>query len=323
MTLSQIAKAANVSVSTVSKAFSDSSEISKETKDMIIEISKQLGCYEKYYKPKYDKKLIAVICPELLGVHYSQMVTYIEKDVALRNGTTVISVTDFSPSKQDELIDYYVNFAHADGIIVIEPVSEINKSTDIPIVQIALNRDSRNVHCITMDVNNALDEAIRKIKEFGHKKIGFIGDKYTTNELDLIKKHISANELELQEKYISVNEYRFFDCGYYGMDKLIREKSLPTVVFAAYSHIATGILQRLNEEHISVAEEISVICMDDIAVLPYNSPDLSCIRMHLDELCSEAIHLIYRIFSKRYTFSKHTITVKREFYQGETLKKTN
>lgn len=320
MNLSTIAKAANVSVSTVSKAFSDSSEISKETKEMIIDISKQLGCYEKYYKPKYEKKLIAVICPELLGIHYSQMATFIEKDVASRNGTTVISVTDFSPSKQAELIDYYVNFAHADGIIVIEPVSEIKKTADIPIVQIALNGDSRNVHCITMDINNALDEAMQKIKESGHSKIGFVGEKYTPNELSLIKKHVYENGLELKEEFISINDHRFFDCGYYGMDKFIKKKNLPTVIFAAYSHIATGILQRLNEEHISVPDNISVICMDDIAVLPYNSPDLSCIRMHLDELCSEAIHLIYRIFSKRYTFSKHTITVKREFYQGETLR---
>lgn len=322
MTLSQIAKEANVSVSTVSKAFSDSTEISKDTKEMIIEISKKLGCYEKYYKPKYEKKLIAVICPELLGIHYSQMVSCIGDDVFSRGGTTLISVSNFSPKRQAELIDYYIKFANADGIIVIEPVDEIKADSDIPIIQIALNGDSKNVHCITMDIKDALNEAISLIKSYGHKKIGFIGEKHTLTELGFFEKHMAENGMEVFSKYISVNEFRFYDCGYYGIDKLIKSGNLPSVVFAAYSHIAVGILQRLNEEHLRIPEDISVICMDDIAVSPYNDTDLTCIKIHLDELCSEAIHLLYRTFTKRYTISKHTITVRREFHLGKSLKHT-
>ena len=122
MTLAKIAKLANVAVSTVSKAFSDSPEISKETKEQIMKIAKETGCYEKYYKPKYNKKLIAVICPEVQGVHYTQMATYLEKRITQRGGTMLLSVSNFSPEKKAELIDYYIKYAHAEGIIVVEPV---------------------------------------------------------------------------------------------------------------------------------------------------------------------------------------------------------
>jgi len=321
MTLSQLAKLANVSVSTVSKAFSNSSEISAETKEKIIRVAKEHGCYEKYYKPHYEKKLIGVICPELLGVHYSQMVSCIEQDVAARGGTTMISVSNFSPKLQNELLDYYINFAQADGIILIEPAGRVKIQTEVPIVQITLNGETANTHCITMEIGDALDEIIRKIKELGHKKIGFIGEEHTQNEFEHFEKHMHKNGMDMLSKYISVNEQRFYDCGYYGVDTLLKNGHLPTALFAAYSHVAVGVVQRLREAHLKIPEDISVICMDDISISPYNDIDLTCIQMHLNELCKEATHLLYRIFSKRYVFSKHTITVKRALHLGQSVDK--
>lgn len=75
MTLEKLAKLAGVSISTVSKVFYDSDEISTETKEKVLQLAKEHNCYEKYYKPRYTRRVIAVICPELLGVHYSQMIT--------------------------------------------------------------------------------------------------------------------------------------------------------------------------------------------------------------------------------------------------------
>ena len=53
--LKNIAEKANVSVSTVSKAFSDSREISTKTRERILEIAKDLGVYDKYYKGKSNR----------------------------------------------------------------------------------------------------------------------------------------------------------------------------------------------------------------------------------------------------------------------------
>ena len=195
MTLAKIAKIANVAVSTVSKAFSDSPEISKETKEQIIKIAKDTGCFEKYYKPKYNKKLIAVICPEMLGVHYSQMATYLEEKITKRNGTMLLSVSSFSPEKQAELIDYYIKYAHADGIIVIEPISKIKNSTEVPIIQIGLEKATANVHAIYADMGDALSQSINLLLKEGHHNIGFIGEQYTAKEQFLRHTATSLSEL--------------------------------------------------------------------------------------------------------------------------------
>ena len=65
MTIQKLAKLAGVSAGTVSKAFSGSSEIPEKTRNHIFEVAKQNNCFEKYYKIKYSKKVVAVICPEV------------------------------------------------------------------------------------------------------------------------------------------------------------------------------------------------------------------------------------------------------------------
>ncbi len=321
MTLAKIAKMANVAVSTVSKAFSDSPEISSETKELIMKIARETGCYEKYYKPKYNKKLIAVICPEVLGIHYSQMATYLEKKISHRGDTTLLAVSNFSPEKQEELINYYAKYAHADGIIVIEPVGKIKAATDVPIIQIGLEKSSGEVHAIFADMGDALHQSINLLLKYGHRSIGFIGEKNTVKEYELFRNTAVGCGVIMHPEYVSINKHRFQDCGYFGIDEMLKNGTLPTAVFAAYSHVAAGIMQRLSEEQLRVPEDISVICLDDISTTPYGNMHLSCIKMHIEELCSEAIHLLYRILARHNSVSKHTITVERQFFEGESIGK--
>ena len=110
MTMTKLAKLSGVSVSTVSKVFSGNPEISEETRNKVIALAKQAGCFEKYFKPQYSKKQIAVICPELLGIHYSKLATDIEKNFHKRSATMLLSISNFSAKTQNELIEYYVNY---------------------------------------------------------------------------------------------------------------------------------------------------------------------------------------------------------------------
>ena len=116
-----------------------------------------------------------------------------------------------------------------------------------------------------------------------------------------------------------MNDGRFYDCGYAGVDEIVTEHSQPTAVFAAYSHVAVGVLQRLDEKGISVPDEMTVVCMDDINTTPYMPKKLACVKMHIDELCYQAVRLLYQCFDARFGTAKHMVTVKREFTKGETI----
>ena len=248
MNLAKLAQLSNVSVSTVSKAFSDSPEISNHTKEIIFKVAKEHGCFDKYYKPVYSKKVIAVICPEILGIHYTQMATLLSEKISSRRGTMLLSVDGFSKEKNQELIDYYTKFCRADGIIVIEPSAVIKNNTDIPMVQIGTDNETKNIDCINVDVNEAMDSAFDYLLNKNYKKIGFIGERYAKPEYEYFNSAADKFKVNVSKKHIYVSDMRFYDAGYYGMEQFIKNRDIPDVIFAAYSHIAVGILQRLKEE---------------------------------------------------------------------------
>lgn len=320
MNLTKLAQIANVSVSTVSKAFSNSHEISEQTREMIFKVARENNCFDRYYKPKYQKKVIAVICPEMLGIHYSAMATYLENEISASKDTMVLSVNNFSEKKQSELIEYYTKFLGADGIIVIEPIETIKNITDIPIVQIGSENESKNVDCVNVSVNDAMDEALEYVTSHKLKKIGFIGEKYAQQEYEYFSDALKRNNISCKKEHISISDKRFYDAGYYSMDEFIKTKDLPDVIFAAYSHIAVGIMQRLKEEKLSIPKDISLICMDDISSVPYSDIELASIKMHLNEVCATALNILYQKIEKKFIKAKRSVTISREFNKGKTIK---
>ena len=61
MTIKKLAEITGYSISTVSKAFSNKKDVSEHAKREIIEKAKELGCYHKFSKEAYDRKIIAVL----------------------------------------------------------------------------------------------------------------------------------------------------------------------------------------------------------------------------------------------------------------------
>ena len=70
MTLSKLAKLANVSVSVVSKAFSGRDDVSESMREHVFEIAREHGCFQQFYHIPYDKPVVAVIFPELTSHFY-------------------------------------------------------------------------------------------------------------------------------------------------------------------------------------------------------------------------------------------------------------
>ena len=325
MTLTKLAQLANVSLSTASKALSDSPEISEETKAMVIRLAKKHGCYEKFHKPHYNKKVIALICPEFLGADYAQMLTYMEELVEKMGDTLLVSAHNFSSKTQNKLLDYYMGYSQVDGIIVIEPVAKIKTGQSrVPVVQIGMNNESASAHCVDIDCSEALKTAVKYLLDHGHKKVGFIGEQNTLNELEQVRR-ACADELMLSDEHTFITDSRFCTCGYEGAEKLLSQKDRPSVVFTPYNDIAVGVIQRLHEQGMDIPEDISLICMDDLALLSdiqnltHFTKPLSCIKLHLDVLCSEAVHLLYRSMENKMDKTKQIITVTRKFSPGETV----
>ena len=133
ITLSKLAKLCHLSVSTVSKAFSMSEEVNEQTREEVFRVAKEYGCFKKYYKAKYPKTVIAVICPEFQSRFYSDALTALQQHLSRYNCEICVASTDFSPKKQQDLLHYYNRYTTVDGVICIANHMELEEEMELPV----------------------------------------------------------------------------------------------------------------------------------------------------------------------------------------------
>lgn len=321
MTKKELAKLANVSPSAVTKAFNEADDISQETKKHIFDIAKQNGCYDKFFKGKYRKKIIAVICHEILGEYYSEIVSELKKLIENTNNNIMLLATDdFSSKKQAELIDYFSSYLKVDGIIVIGLECVFNTPYNVPIVAIG-NSVNKNVDTILTNTKPTISKAIKTLKKYGHNKIGFLGEKNTKNTNDFIKQELSNNSLT--DNLIFESSMRFEEAGIDGINHLLSLDDGITAIICAYDKIALGALKRLKQLSKSIPEDISVIGINNISSSFYNETSLSTIGANKQKVCSAAWELLQTKIKNPYFKNKETVIIESQFIERESIKKLN
>ena len=290
MTLQKIALEAGVSVSTVSKAFSNARDISEKTRNTIFEIARKHGCYGKYAKTTYSKKVIGIICSEINSEYYSACVEKLKTVIESAGGIMIVSQDDFDPDKRLELVDYYSSYLHVDGIIVFGRLSVDESDISVPVVSVGKN--------IGIDLRSSIRDALEYLVVNNHKNIAFVSEEKTSSKMNLFVDVMNKMRLPLMKENLIVSQSRFEDAGKYGADILVNTPC--TAVICAYDYIALGLIERLEELGFKVPDDYSVIGMDNIRASQYTLHSLTTISYPVEELCEKSVDLIFKKIENKY-----------------------
>lgn len=296
MTLKKIAELSGVSVSTVSKVMHGSSEISSDTVIKVKNAARELGCLEKYYTGKYEKKVIAVILPEVASEFYSNIAAEITNCAEKYNAAVIFSQSMFDEKKCIEVADYLSFRGMADGIIIIGH-SELKHKLDIPAVVISGNTPNSS-DCIDMNISPAVFDAVEYLLKCGHTKIAYVGEARTMSKLAILKQALNKYNIPLKDEYTYISDKRFMSAGLFGASHMLNLDTPPTAVVAAYDYIALGMIEYFNQHNIYVPEDISVIGMDNITAASCSS--LTSITFDYKNMCSDVVNLLFKRIANKF-----------------------
>lgn len=304
MTQRELAKLANVSYSTVSKAFNNSDDISDETKNHIFRIAKQYGCYDEFFKGKYHKKIIAIICPEIVSSYYTEFIKYFQTLIERDGNIPIVSSVNFNKSKADELIEYYASYMKVDGIIALELKSTLTKDYTTPIVSV-LSDISSSVDMVDVNLESAVFDAVKLLNDYGHKNIAFLGEKLTPVKEELFKK--AMKKIKNSNINVIESEYRFEAAGEDGVRQILTMGNSVTALICAYDNIAFGAIKELKKAGLRVPNDVSVIGMDNINTGKYADTSLTTIDSNPEEVCTVAWNLLKEKIKNPYLSTKKDI----------------
>jgi len=214
MTLEKLAELSGVSVGTVSKAFKGSPEISKKTRDKIFNIAKKYGCFNKYYRSPRTRPVIALLAPEPESEYYGREIGVLERALFLRGADTVIAFTRFSPEKEARLFGILAYEMKVQGFILWSSGNLIKNPDQIPLVTLVSGEKSpENSDVIRIDTNSAILELAKTIKNYGHTRVGFIGEKLTSSKEKKLKMALRSVGIPVHDKYFVNSDKRFMEAG--------------------------------------------------------------------------------------------------------------
>ena len=314
ITLSKIAQLAHVSVSTASKAFSMSGEVSEQTRNEIFRIAKEYGCFKKFYNAKYPKYVIAVICPEFHGQYYSGLVANLQRCLGEIGCEVCVASTNFSDDTERELLEYYHHYSNVDGIVVIGGKSLISSTYEIPLVSVMPAYRQPAGVCLHTDYLGAAEQFVRHFKEAGIQEIGFIGETRTGVKLEAFRTAMANNGLPC--KWIVVNEERFEKGGYISMDQLLQQQDRPRAVICAYDQMAIGAMKRLSEEGVSVPDGMAVAGMDNIPETEYLSTTLTSVDFGNEAICHRAAQCVVDLLNGKEVEKEQLFSAQAFFRQS-------
>ncbi len=309
MTLSKLARLANVAVSTASKAFSMSDDINEQTREEIFRVARENGCFKKFFNAKYPKFVIALICPEVDSRHYSELCRYLQQRLQTRGCEICISSTEFSAAATADMIEYYEKYSSVDAIILIDPPATVLPPHETPIISLGSRAHNADV-TLCLDYMTALKSALTDFKAAGISHIGFIGEPHTVTKLSAFKSAVSEIYGFTEEKYISVSDLRFEKGGCAAARALYSHGALPEAIICAYDDMALGAMRFFHDNGISVPDDIKVIGMDNILHSEYFVPSLSTIDYMNEEIAKTATESVFELLDGKTPAEIHNFSAR-------------
>lgn len=302
VSIKDIAKEANVSPSTVSRALNNHPRISDKTKKQIQTLAKEM----EYVPSSIARDLvgqhsatIGVAISDFLNPFYSDIVASIE-DVAVANNYQVF-VSSFYRDKQRELelfnIFYERRFAGiiVSGSLVDNEYLSLPHNDSMPVVLI--NCPSYTFSVSTDKVLGAR-LAVEYLVELGHRRIAFIRQGFDSESgrlrLNSFRETLNGYGITVDERYIMAGD-EWFTGGVRAVAQLLALAKPPTAVFCFNDMTAIGVINALQQKGYKVPQDLSVIGFDDLDIAYFYHPSLTTVRQPIYQIGRSAAKMLYSL----------------------------
>ena len=293
VTIKDIAKIANVSHTTVSRALNNSPFINYVTKAKIMTIAKELN-----YVPNYSAKSLVLNRSYNIGLIF----TTINEATSSRFFYETISGVNSAIKESYNLvvkgIDDYKNFISVnskrfDGVILMSQSNSDNPfiyhlmEKKMPLVVLNRYIDESSIVNILSSDKKGVYEAVNYLIQNGHKNIAIIeGKKGFNSTIERKNGFLDAlidNKIKINSKYIVEGNYTI-ESGYTAMKKLLSLSKIPTAVFCSNDEMAIGAMKATSEAGLNVPKDISIMGFDGMQLGDYLTPALTTVRRPISEI---------------------------------------
>ena len=313
VTIKDVARAAGVSHTTVSRALNDSPLISDETKNRLIKLAGEMG-----YQPNLSAKSLKMNKAFNYGMFFSTLDSATTHNFVTKTiqGVKALMPQDYRLTIEGikELKNYdSLHHKNYDGILIVsqryddDAFFDVVRSKGIPAV--IMNRHIEDAHfsSVAFDDEKGVAMAIEHLLATGRRRIGFIKgiDGFYNSDRRLMGYQGILKELGKHYDPRLVVEGDFtVESGYKATRELL-EQSTFDALFCSNDEMAFGAMTAVTEHGLIPGKDVAIIGFDDIEMAKFANPPLTTVRRDIQAMAKEGVRLLNEIVEGQVSSTTH------------------
>ena len=309
-TIYDLAKAAGVSISTVSKALNDSYSISEKTKERIREIADSMG-----YKPNARarsfarrKNGIILFAADLSrGVgfenpHMFEIVTGVDRCLDEKGYSLVLK--HVTQETATESVKELMLSEEADGIIIhagilTKQLAFVLGKEAYPHLIIGKPDFANTLSWIDVSHESAGQIAANYLLDKGYRRIVFLmgdaeNDQISSRRLDGINIVFEEEELSIE----TITGITTYEESRKVTEEILKRDQIPEVILCTNNYLAMGCMQSIRTEKLNIPKDIALMTFDNYPFSMLTEPTLTAIEVDMYEMGTQAARFILQKIRK-------------------------
>ena len=306
VTLAQVARAAGVSASTVSRILNGSAKVSPEKRETVERTLAQLG-----YRPNVLARGLAsgktmsvgVLTQDISSPFYGETLRGIERGLSGSGYHPVFVSGHWHVRQEIEAIDVLLG-RKVDALIVLggtipdERLRQVART--LPLVALGRVIPELEAQCLRLDNFEGARAATRHLTESGHCAIAHLaGDSSHRDAQDRLAGYraaLSDAALPFDAELVLHGDF-LEQSGFLAATRLIEGRKLFDAIFAANDQMAYGARLALHRKGLRVPDDVSLVGFDDLPGSTYTAPPLTTMRQPTYQLGCAAAECVLDMLS--------------------------
>ncbi|WP_138996585.1 LacI family DNA-binding transcriptional regulator [Rhodococcus zopfii] len=295
-TITDVARAAGVAASTVSRSFTNPDRVNSRTREHVLEVAAELG-----YSPNPMARALesgrtntlALLVPDITNPYFAGVIKGAERAAAAAGRTLVLGDTQESAATEERLVQRLG--PAVDGFVLSAsrmPDDELRRVGELNAITLA-NRAVRGFSCVVADYESGTRQIVDHLASFGHRSFIFLGGppESWSGARRWLGLRAAAHARDMDVRRFGPYSPTLGG-GAAAADAAVAARA--TAIVCHNDMLAIGVLRRLRERGIAVPDHMSVVGFDNIFGSDLCTPTLTTLAERTEDAGSRAIEMLGR-----------------------------
>ncbi len=293
-TLADVAEAAGVASSTVSRAFSRPQRVNHRTREHVLEVAQELGYVPNPTAQALGSgrtRTIALLVPDITNPFFAGVIKGAERGAAAAGLTLVLGDTAENPTAEAELVRRLERAV--DGFVISASRltdEELRSAADRSPIAL-VNRATPGLGCVVADYDSGTRQIVDHLASYGHRSFVFAGG---PAESWSGARRWQGLQAAAADKGMDARRFGPYlptlGGGPAAADAAVASGA--TAIVCHNDMLAIGVMRRLDERGIRIPEDVSVIGFDDVFGADFCHPTLTTLAERTEDAGSRAVDLL-------------------------------